>query len=160
MYGLRKRAANINVDRNHVKKHTKGEISFEKQGTRPTGSDSPEFQEFWLPIQQLRGTVSITSKNSLRFDKIRIGLEGTSPVFIQRTSFPDSRVNVQSPLEEGHDVFFGATHKEAEPIFSIVLKCPGHFYGWTVVPDRVDESLQFLGRSVLDALKQRAQNEL
>jgi len=51
-------------------------------------------------------------------DRLSVQHTPHSPVFIQSASFLDSGIDVQYPLEEGHDIFFGGLYKEAKPVFS------------------------------------------
>ncbi len=51
-------------------------------------------------------------------DRLSVQHAPHSPVFIQSASFPDSGINVQYTLEEGHDILFSSVYKEAKPVFS------------------------------------------
>jgi len=72
----KKEAIKDNVDAfvNH-----KAVIDISLEAPQPSQSTQPgslEVQEFWLPLQELRGIVTIRATTKLRFDKLRIVFEG------------------------------------------------------------------------------------
>lgn len=55
------------------------DISLETQQTGQwTRSKSLKYQEYWLPLQELRGTIRIRSKTSLILENIHVVFEGLS----------------------------------------------------------------------------------